>query len=488
MTLEELKALPIDEMLEELKNRKTEAPNVGELKKDWDADLHDVNDKELRKDRRVPKTDAIVDQYGKVIKEPEYESDPVNRITLPLEQDIVGIQTAFTVGNEPKLTFDNVEEDEKQKGLFDIIKGISQKNKLKYQNKRIMRSWLSEQEVAEYWYTVDDDTWWLKLLRKINPKLAPEKKLKSTLWSPFRGDKLYPYFDEHGDLIAFSREYNIEVDGEDTERFMVITATDVTVYEDEEVVEGYPFNHGFEKIPVMYLYREKPYCHNIRTIRSRLETLLSNFADCLDYNFAPKLVAKGVVESIVNRGSGSEVIQLENGAEIAYLTWQQSPEMARMELDNLTERAYAMTNTPRISMESLQGVGNAISGRAFKYAFMSAHMQVSNHAEDLEEFLQRRVNFLISAVGNLYAEYKDVSEYIDIGVEVIPFTIDNRAEDIDDAIKVYEAGLATRRSGIMLAGVTDAYDDELTAILEEEAEKLKNEPDKEKPDKENIEE
>lgn len=482
MTLEEIMLLPIEEQIEELKNRRgSELPNVADLMKDWDADKHDVMDEEIRKKRRIPKTDPVRNEFGDVIKEAEYEQVDVNRITLPLEQDIVGIQTAFTVGNEPRLIFDG--EDEKEKQLFEIIKGILRQNKVKYQNKRIMRSWLSEQEVAEYWFTTDDDNWWKKLLRKLSPKTAPKKKLKSVIWSPFRGDKLYPYFDEHGDMIAFSREYLFQNGDDEDTRFMVIDDKNVTVYQDDELVEGYPFAHNFGKIPVMYIYRDKPYCDKIRTIRARLETLLSNYADCLDYNFFPKLTASGAIEDIMNRGSGSEIMQLENGAEVAYLTWQQSPEMAKMEFENLTERAYSLTNTPRITIENLKGTGNAISGRAFKFLFMGAHMQVSNHAEDLEEYLQRRVNFLISTVGSMYSEYKETSEMINIEVEIDPFTIDNRSEDIGDAVKAVEGGVASQRQGIVMAGITDMYDEELEAIRAESSGDKKEEEDEEKEEK-----
>lgn len=34
---------------------------------------------------------------------------------------------------------------------------------MRYNNKRIVRSWLSETEVAEYWYVVKDDSFWRKI-------------------------------------------------------------------------------------------------------------------------------------------------------------------------------------------------------------------------------------------------------------------------------------------------------------------------------------
>ena len=48
--------------------------------------------------------------------------------------------------------------------------------------------------------------------------------------------------------------------------------------------ERTPFTHGFPKLPVLYAYRPEPYCKKIKTFRVRLEKLLSNYADCIDYH------------------------------------------------------------------------------------------------------------------------------------------------------------------------------------------------------------
>ena len=55
----------------------------------------------------------------------------------------------------------------KEKELFKVVKTNDRKNKIKYHNKRVVRSWLSEQEVAEYWYTVEDKSFWKLILNKV---------------------------------------------------------------------------------------------------------------------------------------------------------------------------------------------------------------------------------------------------------------------------------------------------------------------------------
>ena len=156
----------------------------------------------------------------------------MNRISIPLEQDIVNIQTAFTVGTEPSM--DCIPTDDDEKKLLDAVKAVFKSNKIKYQNKKIVRAWLSEQEAAEYWYVTDDDSFWAKFWKKVKTtfggKVKPTKKLKSVLWSPFRGDKLYPFFNDEGKMIAFSREYKKKL-MDDSEVTCFMTITDKMVYQ-----------------------------------------------------------------------------------------------------------------------------------------------------------------------------------------------------------------------------------------------------------------
>lgn len=474
MTLEQIMALAPEERVNELKKRKTDAPNVAQLMSAWDEKKHRVNDESFRPKREVVIEEEVRDDSGKLIKPEKKDKKDVNRIAIPLEQDIVNIHVAFTVGQEPKIAMVDADPDQNSQNVFSILKDILRKNKIKFQNKKIVRAWLAEQEVAEYWYTVNDASWWKRIVNRILKSVGsgelPTRKLKSVIWSPFRGDKLYPYFDDYGDLIVLSREYDVtEVDGTNkVTKLMSIDSKNVTIYVNGKIEST--FEHKFKKLPALYAYRPRAYCDKIITIRERLETLLSNYADCLDYNFFPKMAASGVVEDIVNRNGAGDIIQLENGGQVAYLTWQQSPEMAKLEFDNLTERAYAMTNTPRISFENLKGAGSALSGVAFKYAFMGAHMAVSNHAEEMEEFFQRRANFLLSAIGSIYSKYENIAEEVEVETEIVPFMIDNRSTNIADAVSAVEGGVASLKQGIILAGLTDQLKEEMDAI---EAEKQK---------------
>ena len=475
-TLEEIFALPTEaEKIFYLKYRRTPSPDVDSLYKDWNPDLHEVMDENIRPDSKVIAEEAKQDPItGKDIPA-RYKKDdinPTNRIMLPLEQDITNIHTAWTVGNDPKVNCKPNNDQEQE--LLSVINSVCRKNKMRYNNKRIVRSWLSETEVAEYWYVVKDDSFWRKILAQVKSMLGhghmPQYKLRCAIWSPFRGDKLYPFFDEKGDYLALSREYRIkDIDGTETIYFM--TVTDQKVYKwkmDSDWVKVSEFRHNFEKNPTIYSWRPQSLCHNIKPIRERLERLMSNFADCIDRCFFPYLILEGDIQGTPQQSGKNRLIKVTNNGKGYYLNWDQSSDAVRLELDGLWNKAYQLTNTPQLSLEALKGLGEVPSGKAFQFLFMGTNLAVDNHAEVIGEHIQRRYNFLASAVGSLNAEYLKAAQTIDIETEIQPFSINDLAEKIKNASDACGKPVASLKTGVMMAGLVDDYKDEIEQIAEEE--------------------
>lgn len=452
--------------IELLKQRRDPLPDVSTLMADWDPDQHDVMNEEKRPKRRVLKKEASEDG-----KHPaEYDNEDVNRITLPIEQDIVNIHTAFTIGTEPKMNCEPNNDDERD--LLSIVKALFKRNKLKYHNKRVVRSWFSETEVAEYWYTVKGGGFWSRIAATIKRTFGvmADTEFKCAIWSPFRGDKLYPLYDDTGDLIAFSREFEVHPDARTTHKYFQ-TVTNTMVYQWYMGMQGWEpmpertFEHKFPKMPIIYADRRRTLCHNIRTMRNRLEKLLSNYADCIDYHFFPYLILQGQrVNGGVSGSSKGKMIKLEKESKAYYLTWDQVPDAIKLEIDTLLEQCYAMTNTARISFENLKGIGNALSGTAFEFTFMGSHMAVENHAEVIGEFLQRRVNFLVSAIGSVNPHFRTAAQTIDIEPEIVPYMIDSLADKVAIAVQATGKPIASLKTGIALAGIVDKIEEEVKQI------------------------
>ena len=103
------------------KGRKTELPDRCKLWDDWNPERHEIMvDKEKYPDRKVLEKEAekhFDEKTGKTYEiEAKYKTESVNRISIPLEQDIVNIQTAFTVGTEPSMDCTPADDDEKSQG------------------------------------------------------------------------------------------------------------------------------------------------------------------------------------------------------------------------------------------------------------------------------------------------------------------------------------------------------------------------------------
>lgn len=142
LSLEEILVLPdIGQKISYLKKgRKTELPDRCKLWDDWNPERHEIMvDKEKYPDRKVLEKEAekvFDEKTGKTYEiEAQYKTEPVNRISIPLEQDIVNIQTAFTVGTEPSIDCTPADDDEKR--LLDAVKAVFKSNKSSIRTRRL---------------------------------------------------------------------------------------------------------------------------------------------------------------------------------------------------------------------------------------------------------------------------------------------------------------------------------------------------------------
>ena len=474
-SIQEIFALPTwEERITLIKNsRRTPMPDVKRLSANWFTDQHKIHDKDFRKDMKTLVKEEYYDSKG-TLHPAEFDNEPVARIALPIEQDIVNIHVAFTVGNEPDLKTET--EDEGELDLLKVVKKVSKDNKLKFQNKRELRAWLSEQEVCEYWYRYDDSGFWRKVWRKVaslfDINVTPKYKMRMRIWSPFKGDKLYPIFSDDGnDYLGIGREYEYKLANNSTVHcFMLVTDTEVYqiqhgdtgTWEDSK---GYPFKHGFPKNPTIYAYRPEELCHNISGARESLETLTSDWSDAIKMNFFPKLILEG---DLANGGAEnigkSHLLKITGGGKAYYLDWNQTSDMVKSQCDNLLVRCYSLTNTPLISFDQLKGTGQFPSGTAFDYMFMATIFAVQRHWEDMGEFFQRRVNFLISAIGALVPSMKPASETLEVDVEQRSYRIEDLSKRITDATNGVNSHVLSRKQGVMLVGIADEFKTELEEI------------------------
>ncbi|HRY32102.1 MAG TPA: phage portal protein [Bacteroidales bacterium] len=463
MTLEEIfKLEEIDKQIEALKLRPTELPETSTHKAQYDPDSHDVMDTTIRLDKQVSYTyeEDGIDHTGIKI-------EPVNRVSLALQKVIVDRAVAFLFGNPVKLLAEAQGDQEK---VLLAIKQVLNANKSQYFNRRLARSVFSMTEAAECWYAVPAKG---EKLYGIDA----EFKLRVALFSPDNGDQLFPLFDEYGDLIAFSREFERTEMGKTTKYFETYTGPKLyRWYQSPDTVvwtvsEGFPKINPVGKIPIIYARQERTEWEDVQSMIARLEKMISNFGDTNDYHGSPTILVKGKVQGFASKGEQGKILEMDEGADATYMSWDKAPESVKLEIDTLLRMTYALTQTPDISFESIKGLG-AVSGVALKLMFIDAHLKVQNKMEVFGDYLQRRLNLLRAYIATVKPSLKNAAEELDVTPEVTPYMIDDMAGMVQ-MLTTATAGspILSTRTAIELSGLVDDVDTEYKMVTEEQDKK-----------------
>lgn len=433
-------------------------PSVEDAERLLNPLKHDVCDKTKRPDKAIR-----VGSDDRVEGEPEVRVEKVARISLALQKLIIKRAASFLFGNDVKYTPDDTGENvDLVMRAFDKILRNTKSTSL---NRRIARAIFGYKECAELWYPVESDA--------VHNKYGfPTKtKIKCVVWSPKDGNTLYPYFDSEGDLVAFSREYSQEIGGRSVSFFETYTNDSHYLFSNAEgdyaLVEGYPKPSPLEgKIPIVYGHQDYFETEDVDSLIARLEKLLSNFADTNDYHASPKIVVKGRILGWAKKGESGSIIEMDEGGEAEYLSWNNAPESVRLEIETLLKFIYAISQTPDISFESVKGLG-AVSGVALKLLFMDAHLKVQDKREIFDEYLQRRSSIIKSYIGQMNSSLAATCENMDIDPEIDPYMLTSEIEEINMWLAANgNKPLVSHKTSVIGAGLSSDPDADFEEIKE----------------------
>lgn len=434
MTIEEIfKKATANDVISELKSsRFIPQPDVEEAKKALNPKLHDVNDPIKRPDKRV-KVDADndADSAQKVIttdgEAVNFRTEKVARVAIALQKLIIKRAVSFCFGNPPK--YNATPQNDNEQAVLYALNRILVDVKSKSMNRKIARAIFGFKECAEYWYTVP--------VNKPHSKYGfpAQHKLRCALFSPEYGDTLYPYFDETGDMVAFSRAFSRKDDnGNAVDYFETFTDKEHWLWMNGangyEAAPGYPKPIAIGKIPVIYGHQPYFETEDVDKLIDRLEHLLSNFADTNDYHASPKIFTTGQINGWSKKGESGAVIEGEEGATMQYVSWQNAPESVKLEIETLLKLIYTISQTPDISFDAVKGLG-AISGVALKLLFMDAHLKVQDKAEIFDDYLQRRVNIILAYIGQINTTLETDCENIIVEPELVPYMLIDELEELN---------------------------------------------------------
>lgn len=410
---------------------------------------------------------------------------PVARLSVPDQKRIVQMAASFI--GVPKIISNPANDNED--AMIEALERVHDQNKIDYKFRDLLKKLLSERECAELWYNEKLETgadYW-----QGTTMTSSGFGLRMRILSPSMGDTLLPVFDETGDMIAFGRKYCVkQLDGPDVVSFDLYTKEYFYFFQKatgdsewsmrkgkENIFEKIAsiFSTGgtagiknpFNKIPVIYYSQPTTEWSDVQQLIERYETLLSNHADTNDYFSSPIVVAKGNVKGFGDKGEEGKVLEVDGEGSVEYLTWNNLPESKKLEFENLRDLINTHTNTPNISFDNVKGIGQ-LSGIALKLFFMDAHMKADDKLEILGSGVQRRLNFLKSAIAILNASMKPV---VNITVKpkftfFLPKDVDG---EVSTLVKAVGAGILSKETAVKLNPLVEDADNELTLIKEEAA-------------------
>lgn len=457
----------VSEIVEKIKKTRTDSqPDIAAINNQLNPANHDVMNESIRPNKQVKidsnNTETATYTSNSETTETDTRIEKVARIAIAIQKLIVKRAVSFTYGNPLILNYEPQSDSEKT--VLNGIKKILLKNKETSLNRKIGKAMFSCTEAAEYWYPVEDIN--AKSLYGFDTKY----KLKSAVFSPLKGDILYPTFDDYGDMIAFSREFTKEVDDKEVVFFETYTDSQHFMWNttEQKLVDGFPKKIELGKIPIVYGKQEQTEWEDVQSMIDRLEKLLSNFADTNDYHASPKIFIKGQLIGFGRKGEAGAIIEGDEGSDAKYLSWQQAPEAVKLEIETLLNLIYSLTQTPNLSFESVKGLGN-ISGRALKLLFLDAHLKVQEKQEVLSEYHTRRINLIKTYIGNFNNGLKATCDSMDIEPEIVPFMIDDEETKVD--ILVAATGgkpILSQKTAVSQLNYTNDSEREYELIKEEE--------------------
>lgn len=444
--------------------RKMPAVDINEADKVVDIDLHDVNNKVIRKDKKV----IVTDNRNKVVTtgNKKTETVPVVRTAIALQKLIIRRTASFCFGNP--VSYDYSTDDKQQEIVGNAVNRIIEDNKMSSKDRKIARTIFTYKECAELWFHD-------KVEKHDNYGFDTEYEIKCFIISPKEGNILYPFFDGRGKMLAFSRQFVI-TDENNTAVTMFETYTPEYIYqwsnskEGWKLSEGYPMVNPIGKIPVCYGSQPDFETEDVDNMITRLEFLLSNFGDTNDYHSAPKIFTTGRINGWAKKGDSGAVIEGEPGSTMQYISWQNAPESVKLEIETLLKLIYSIAQTPDISFESVKGLA-AISGVALKLLFMDAHLKVKDKMEIFDDYLPRRVNIIKSYLKLLNTSLTDACNHLIIKPKVTPYIPIDETEEINKNLAANgNKPLISHKTSVRNAGLVQNPDAEYEQIQKEEEE------------------
>ena len=431
----------IEEKIAYLKNNELELPNIEKYNSQWDENRHRImTDLYSYPDRTVEY--EYIDELG--MKREGKRLEKLNRIPLAYQKDIVTIAVTFLFANPVKYT--NKLEDTL---LFDAFQKVLDKEKSIFLDREIAKNNGRFTQCAELWWVADEPNNYYGF--------NSDYRLKCTILSPDK-NKMYPYFDEQGDMIAFLREYEKRIDGEYITHYDIYTAENIAFLKDgksgiEVISEGV---NPIGKIPIVWYSFDDVEWSKAQKAIERLEEIASDAGETNKKFSSPILALSGEVTGSFSKDKTGKILQLNgDGSRAEFVNPPNASESLRNEKTDLESIIYKMTHSINVSPDALQGLGNMLATENAAFLFMLPHLKVMEKMAVYVPALKRRMSIVKSFLQLMNASFRNSD--LDAEPVITPYIINNEAKLWMDLMAVNgNQPLFSQKATIEMAGVKDA--------------------------------
>lgn len=448
--IEQLLAVgPVNVIIETLKTKSVCVPSWDKLVKDYEPKEHEiVTDTVTRKDKMKS----------------DYSVEKASRIYLGLEKLLTRRMTEFTFAIPVKRVYHNIEDNETRQKIAKAIEAIYKYARIDAENIRRGNAYYAACEICTIWYAVEKPNSLYGFKSKY--------KLKCKTYSPMDGVSLYPLFDERGDMLAMSLEYNKKILDKEITYFETYTDKKHYKWKQEnglfwEEVTNEPI--ALMKIPAIYTYRDSAIYADLSYIRKEIEYTLSRNSDVIAYNSAPILKVAGGMKGGEDKGESRRVFRVENGGDVSYVSWAQSIEALKYHVETLTNSFWSQSQMPDISFEKMKDLGN-IGYDARQTLLTDAHLKVGDEAGNWLEFLDRESSIVKAFLSLMNIQWKEEIDNVDVENIITPFIQNDEKNEIEK-LTTANGGkpILSQLESIKALGYSNDPEATLKQIQEEEA-------------------
>ena len=450
MTIEEILSgkYTNEEIISMLKKKAFNPPSWSVLSKEYNPVFHPIYEDP---------------NYRDVVNE-DNSIDKVTRICFDLQRLATKRMTELVFGIPVKRVYHSENED--QQKAAKIIESIYERNRIDNVNIERGNMLFAGCEFMTLWYAVEE--------KNAIYGVPSDIKIRCRNFSPMKCDKLYPLFDEFGDYIAMSVEYDVK-EGD-------LTTTYFDTYTKDKHIK-FMLNNGWQKIleetitigknPTLYCVRKTPIWENTSDLVYEMEWAMSRNGNYLRKNSKPVWVVCANEEITYGKEQNQDkefrsILQYPAGSTAGYVTWNQAIDNLKFYIQELRTMFFTQLQLPDWSYDNMKAT--PMSGEARKQMFIDAQLKVKDESGRILELLDREVNVVKAFAKVIVPNLANEIDKLQVESIITPFSINDESETIQNIVTATGGKqIISQRQAIELLGWSNNAEETLKQIAEESA-------------------